>query len=212
MSQLDLPVSQQLDIAFRALREDVLHPGGPRISSIRDYRFAILPYPPELEHDLRRRVQTLARDLRQAGWHVESISLIELLLARLDAKGLTDRLIQAEALLGNRRMDRGLGYLGESITKQLQGTDGLAADCARRIEERRQRLPDDEQDRLLCLIGGAGPLYPFFRYSALLRYLDGHTHGVPVVLLYPGHQHGNTGLSFMGQLKPDGDYRPRIYP
>lgn len=212
MSQLDLPVSQQLDIAFRALREDVLHPGGPRISSIRNYRFAILPYPPALEHDLRRRVQGLAHDLRQAGWHVESISLIDLLLARLDARGLTDRLVEAEALLGNRRMDRGQGYLGGSIARQLEGQDGLAADCAARIQQRRDSLPEDERDRLLCLIGGAAPLYPFFRYSALLRYLDGHTHGVPVVLLYPGHQVRDAGLSFMGQLKPDGDYRPRIYP
>ena len=41
--------------------------------------------------------------------------------------------------------------------------------------------------------------------------IDGHTHHVPVVLLYPGVREGATGLSFMGQYRPDTDYRPRIY-
>ena len=35
---------------------------------------------------------------------------------------------------------------------------------------------------------------------------------MPVVLLYPGERRGPTGLSFMGRLDPDNDYRPRIYP
>jgi len=33
-----------------------------------------------------------------------------------------------------------------------------------------------------------------------------------VVLLYPGERRGEAGLSFMGELAPDRDYRPRIYP
>ena len=67
-------------------------------------------------------------------------------------------------------------------------------------------------DRTLALIGRAGAIYPFFRTSALLRHLDGRTRNVPVVLLYPGERRGATGLSFMGMLNPDNDYRPRIYP
>ncbi|MEI6637620.1 MAG: BREX protein BrxB domain-containing protein, partial [Planctomycetota bacterium] len=66
-------------------------------------------------------------------------------------------------------------------------------------------------DRMLAIIGRAGGVYPFFRSSALLRYLDGKTLGIPVVLLYPGERRGDTALSFMGQLDPDADYRPRIY-
>ena len=54
------------------------------------------------------------------------------------------------------------------------------------------------------------PLYE--RTSALLRHLDGNTGNVPVVLLYPGERRGLTGLSFMGMLNADNDYRPRIYP
>ena len=50
------------------------------------------------------------------------------------------------------------------------------------------------------------------RTSALLKHLDGRTRNVPVVLLYPGERRGDTGLSFMGIINPDSDYRPRIYP
>ena len=65
---------------------------------------------------------------------------------------------------------------------------------------------------MLALVGRAGSLFPFFRSSALLRHIDGKTHNVPVVLLYPGERRGPTGLSFMGVVPPDNDYRPRIYP
>jgi hypothetical protein len=41
--------------------------------------------------------------------------------------------------------------------------------------------------------------------------LDGNTQNVPVVLLYPGERQGPAGLSFMGVLNADSDYRPRIY-
>ena len=73
-----------------------------------------------------------------------------------------------------------------------------------------RRVP--EAERTLALIGRAGALYPFFRSSALLKHLDGRTEHVPVVLLYPGERRSKTSLSFMGELEPDSDYRPRIYP
>ena len=66
--------------------------------------------------------------------------------------------------------------------------------------------------RTVAIIGRTGALYPFFRSSALLRHLDGQTRNVPVVVMYPGEKRGTTGLSFMGRLNPDNDYRPRIYP
>ena len=89
--------------------------------------------------------------------------------------------------------------------------DGIAADCSRIICEYADRHPE-LQERTVAVIGRAGALYPFFRSSALLRHLDGRTRNVPVVLLYPGERRGSTGLSFMGMLESDKDYRPRIYP
>ena len=76
------------------------------------------------------------------------------------------------------------------------------------------RVGPDRIDRTVALIGRAGALYPFFRSSALLRNLDQKTRNVPVVLLYPGEcvpRNDHVGLSFMGILDADHDYRPRIY-
>src|SRR5947207_1587584 len=107
--------------------------------------------------------------------------------------------------------DRGLNYLKSKLTPLIEGPEGIAADCSRVISEYADRNPE-LVDRMLALIGRAGAIYPFLRTSALLRHLDGRTRNVPVVLLYPGERRGPTGLSFMGMLNPDNDYRPRIYP
>jgi hypothetical protein len=66
-------------------------------------------------------------------------------------------------------------------------------------------------NRTVIFLGRAGALYPFFRTSALLKHVAGHTRNVPAVLLYPGRVVGDSGLSFMGVLPADRDYRPRIY-
>jgi hypothetical protein len=69
----------------------------------------------------------------------------------------------------------------------------------------------DQAHRTVIFLSRAGALYPFFRSSALLKHIDGKTRNIPVVLLYPGNFHPPSGLSFMGQLPADRDYRPRIY-
>lgn len=116
-----------------------------------------------------------------------------------------------ERELAQYEPDRGLHFLKDELAPLIEGPDGLAADCSRLIQEALQAYPEGA-DRTLALIGRAGALFPFFRSSALLRQLDGKTRNVPVVLLYPGTREGATGLSFMGVLHPDNDYRPRIYP
>jgi hypothetical protein len=107
--------------------------------------------------------------------------------------------------------ERGLNYLKNKLTPLIEGPDGIAADCSRAICEYADRNPE-LVDHTPALIGRAEAIYPFFRTSALLRHLDGRTRNVPVVLLYPGERRGAMGLSFMGMLNPDNDYRPRIYP
>ena len=114
-------------------------------------------------------------------------------------------------LLHGRDSGRALNDLKARLHPLIEGEAGLAADCVRIIEEKVEAHPD-AQERMLCLVGRAGALYPFYRTSSLLRHVAGKTHNVPVVLLYPGTRAGQTGLSFMGQVEPDHDYRPRIYP
>lgn len=212
---MSLPSFQQTSLqeAFAALRRDLIHDDGPRISTMRNYRFAIVQYAPSDEFKLRGEVQRLSADLVASGWMVLSLDLQKLLLDRVRAQGdeWVQRVIQMERRMAGIEPARGLGYLKSKLTPLIEGPDGIAADCSRVICEHADEHPETV-DRTLALIGRAGALYPFFRSSALLRHLDGRTRNVPVVLLYPGERRGPTGLSFMGILDPDNDYRPRIYP
>lgn len=201
-----------LQQAVSALRADLIHADGPAISTMRNYRFAILRYAPAEEFSLRVQVQRLSNELSANGWVVLTISLQKLLLDRIRAQGAdwVDRVAAMERRMSDLDLARGLNYLKSKLTPLIEGPDGIAADCARLIHAQAEQFPD-RTDRTLALIGRAGALYPFFRSSALLRHLDGRTGNVPVVLLYPGERRGPTGLSFMGFLNPDSDYRPRIY-
>lgn len=210
----DLFARSTLDDAFRALKQDLLAPGGPRISTMRNYRFAIVPYRPADEFKLRRLVRRLTDDLRAENWSILSISLQKLFLDRVRALGAAEveRIVGREKRLRTKDdPERALEHVREKIAPLIEGTDGIAADVARLIERFAAEAPGDE-DRTLVLLGRAGALYPFFRSSALLKHIDGKTQNFPVVLLYPGERRDTTTLSFMGEVPSDRDYRPRIYP
>ncbi|MEX1027862.1 MAG: DUF1788 domain-containing protein [Candidatus Paceibacterota bacterium] len=201
-----------LQQAFADLRKDLIHEDGPRISTMRNYRFAIVQYEPREEFHLRREVQKLSTDLVGNGWAVLSINLQKLLLDRVrnQDEGWVEKVIQMERQTASTALDRGLNYLQGKLTPLIEGPTGIAADCSRIICDYNDEHPE-QTDRTVALIGRAGAMYPFYRSSALLRHLDGHTRSIPVVLLYPGERRGDKGLSFMGILDPDSDYRPRIY-
>ena len=61
--------------AVHALRNDLLAEGGPQISTMRNYRFAILPYDPRKEFELRALIRRLSDELKSQGWNVLTISL-----------------------------------------------------------------------------------------------------------------------------------------
>ena len=209
-----LPLFSKVNTAIDALRHDLIdQKDGPRISTMRNYRFAIVQYDPSDEFEMRAKAQSLVAELTANGWVVLTIDLQKLLIDRIKAQGeeWVDRVIQMEDRMGRIQIDRGLNYLTDKLLPLVEGPKGLAADCQRLIRDFIEKNPD-RADRTLVLIGRAGGLYPFFRSSALLRHLDGQTGNVPVVLLYPGSRQGSTALSFMGVLNSDSDYRPRIYP
>jgi len=203
----------ELEEAFAALRKDLIHDEGPQISTMRNYRFAIVPYAPDDEFKLRAYVQALVGDLTASGWVVLTLSLQKLLLERVRGlgDGVVPRLIEMERRIAKANPERGLNYLRDKLAREIEGPEGIAADASRAICEFADANPD-KAERTLAIIGRAGALYPFFRTSSLLKHLDGRTQNVPVVLLYPGERRGEAGLSFMGVVNPDSDYRPRIYP
>ena len=73
----------QLQQGMSDLRDDLIQDSGPQISTMRNYRFAILQYDPKQEFELRSELAKLSTDLSQHGWVVLSIDLQKLLLARL---------------------------------------------------------------------------------------------------------------------------------
>ncbi len=203
----------QLDEAFAALRRDLVDENGPQISTMRNYRFAIVPYVPRDEYRLRTKVQSLVSELTANGWVVLTLSLQKLLLDRIRQLGpdIIERMVRMERRTAEISAEKGLNYLSQKICNEIEGPDGIAADVCRDIQTFVEANPD-KAERTLVIVGRAGALYPFFRTSSLLKHIDGRTRNVPVVLLYPGDRRGETGLSFMGIVNPDGDYRPRIYP
>lgn len=213
MSPSSLYERSGLDEAIRALRADLLGPEGPRISTTRNYNFAILPYRPSEELKLRKQIKRLSEELKAEGWSVLSIALHRLLMERLRRlePGHLESVVAREKRLHARDPQRALVHLTEFLSRHIEGPDGLAADVAALVTEFRASLPSPDAPAV-AFIGRAGALYPFFRTSALLRHIDGRTGDVPVVLLYPGERRDFSALSFMGELAPDRDYRPRIYP
>ncbi len=200
-----------LSRAIDGLHADLLDEGGPKISTMRNYRFAILQYEPKEEFLLRERIRWLTDELKGRGWSICSISLHQLLLDRLKQQDpqVRESWIKMEQRLYGKDEDRALNYLKDKIAQYVEGPDGIVKDVIRLISDFADRV-EDHDDRVLVLLGRTGALYPFLRSSAMLKHLDGKTFNLPVVLLYPGEIE-DRALRFMGELHPDRDYRPRIY-
>jgi hypothetical protein len=205
-----LPFYDPIASTLKLLEADLVGPEGPRISTMRTYRFALLQYDPASEYALRAGAAALSGRLLNRGWRVVPLSLEAILHARLAAlPGGIESLARLEAHLFNASGSaRARKWLSDKLVPLLEGPAGLAADVSRSIRTEAQGL---DPDRTLVLLGRTGALYPFFRPSALLRHLDGHTDNFPVVLFYPGRREGQTSLSFLCAGNPDNDYRPRIY-
>ena len=137
---------------------------------MRNYRFAILPYDPRKEFELRALIRRLSDELKSKGWNVLTISLQRLLLDRLKAEDprVIDSIIRTEHRLFTRNPERGLNYLQDKIAPYIEGQEGIASDVIRLIAAFADEHLDDT-DRTLILLGRTGALYPFFRSSALLK-------------------------------------------
>lgn len=204
---------KEIDEAIRQLKKDLLAEGGTTISTMRNYRFAILVYDPKDEFILRQRIQSLTSELQQEHWNVLALSLRYHFMRRLEQ--LSSREQEQIIKMEERQYSKGnparaLRYLQDKISPLIEGRDGIAADVIQAIDRFAQTYPD-EADRSLIFLTQTGSLYPFLRSSALLKHLDGKTRNLPVVLLYPGLRKDYQSLSFMGELDADRDYRPRIY-
>lgn len=194
------------------LRKDLLNPNGIQISTMNNYSFAILQYEPAEEFLMRQLINDLVSEIRQYGWKVKNVDLFDLMIRRLkdenDEQTIKEIIDGEKRLFQRKGISRSLNHLKQTMVGDLEGINGISSDVIKEIE---LLVGDSKPTKTLIFISRAGSLYPFYRTSGLLRYLDGKTGNVPVILLYPGSRPSETSLSFMDEHQPDSDYRPRIY-
>lgn len=169
-----------------------------RLSAYHDMPYAIFHYPPDVEFDLRCELDLLATRLENAGKRVTRISLAECLFSAIAAEGYS-----AQDMLENEPVT-GVQTMVDTIHSILESSHPLVDLVA-------AQLPADQSPtKDVVLLSRTGALFPVYRSHALLEQMKGRLN-VPAVLFYPGELDGPTGLSFMGALDPDPNYRPRIF-
>jgi hypothetical protein len=202
-----------LETRIAELKRDLCLPDGPAISTNRNYPFAILHYDPSEEFRARELTAVLVDELRLAGWNIRNIDLFALFLDYLRAQEdgeLLDSLVAEERLQYERAKDdyrAPLASLKNTLAPYFSRKDGYPGRVLAEIQAMARAADPLRSVIFLSRIGG---LYPFYRTSALLRFLDEGVR-VPTVVLYPGTRVEQHYLSFMGTVIPDRDYRPRIY-
>jgi BREX protein BrxB len=202
-----------LDRRLNDLKTDLLNPSGPNISTNRNYPFALFQYPPHEEFHMREKLSDMIEELRMKGWNILNVDLFDTLIRFLEKQEsgeLIEALIDEELLQYNshsREYNYPLNALNNSLDGYFKNQDAYPEAVLEKIREKTQQGNDQKSVVFLSRIGA---LYPFYRTSALLRYLDTGIR-IPTIVLYPGERQEKYYLSFMGEMSADRDYRPRIY-
>jgi hypothetical protein len=202
-----------IEYRINLLKKDLLNPAGPCISTNRNYPFALFQYPPHEEFKMRSRLIELLDTLRSKGWTILNVDLFTTLidyLRRQEEGEYIEVMIQEEKLqykASRNDYSMPLNVLHNSLDVYLKNPEEYAKEVFDRIMEKTEHSDPSKTVVFLSRIGG---LYPFYRTSSLLRYLDKGIH-VPTIVLYPGERIDQYFLSFMGEMDADRDYRPRIY-
>ena len=188
---------------FKARLEQLLEPillmddPRPSLSAYHDMPYAIFRYDPEDELPLRKQVTLLKTRLEQHGKRVHTISLAQCLHDALSAQRPIADWIDAEK-------QNGLEMLVDTIHAVLAEHASLVDLVAERLPP----APDPKRD--LVFITRTGALFPVYRTFALLEQLKGKVLA-PTILFYPGKLEPPSGLSFMGVLDAEHNYRSKIF-
>lgn len=202
-----------LERRIETLKKDLLNPAGPCISTNRNYPFALFQYPPHEEFKMRASLLELLDALRTKAWTILNVDLFATFIEYLNQQEegeLIEALIQEEKLQyqanrNNHAMP--LSVLQNTFDIYLKNPEAYPKAVFDKIIEKTAHSNVNKTVVFLSRIGG---LYPFYRSSSLLRYLDKGIQ-IPTIVLYPGERIEGHYLSFMGEMNADRDYRPRIY-
>lgn len=191
MSDLDHRIKHDL--------EPKLELSDPRdqISAYHDMPYALFRYDPEEEFELRKQVTLLETRLTQKGKHIKRISLAECLDEAMRSQRPLEEWFAAER-------EQGVETIVDTAHSVLSEYTPLVELVASRMPEDPNPLHD------LVFILRTGALFPVYRTFSLLEQLKGRVN-VPTILFYPGDLDGAAGLSFMGVLDAEHNYRPKIF-
>lgn len=202
-----------IETRLKELKDDLLRPDGPSISTNRNYPFALFQYLPVEEFALRSALLDLLGELRSKGWTILNVDLLKVFLDFLEHHedgNLLEVYIEEEKL---HYRARGSDF-HFSLRMLHNNLEGLFKDerqfPARVLSDIVEKTGGCDESRTVIFLSRIGALYPFYRTSALLRFLDTGSR-IPTIILYPGERLEGYYLSFMGEMTADRDYRPRIY-
>ena len=198
---------------LKTLKEDLFNPSGPCISTNRNYPFAIFQYPTHEAFKMHEKLIELIDTLRNQSWEIINVDLFTTLIEYLsiqEDEDLIDALIEEEKLqykASQKKYSMPLNVLKNSLDILLKSESAYPDFVFKQIKKKAEQTDCSKTVIFLSRIGG---LYPFYRTSSLLRYLDKGIQ-IPTIVLYPGERTQQHYLSFMGEMDADRDYRPRIY-
>lgn len=179
--------------------ESVLSLPDPRkqIGPYREMPYAIFPYPPADEFDLRKELTNLEIRLTGRGKRIHRISLADCLHEAMYAERSLEEWVQAEK-------EQGVSSVVETVNEILAHDRPLVDLVAERLPQQR-----DPQIDIVFIVRVAS-LFPMYRTFSLLEQLKGRM-DVPAILFYPGERDGPAGLRFMGVMDAEHNYRPTIF-
>jgi hypothetical protein len=169
----------------------------PKLSAYHDMPYAIFRYDPDDELDLRRHVSLLGTRLWQKGKRITRISL---------AQALDEAMLRVRPMAEWFEAER-----TEGIATIVQTIHSVLSDYVPLVDLVAARMPaDPDPMKDVVFIVRTGSLFPVYRTFSLLEQLKGQVLA-PTVLFYPGTLDGAAGLSFMGVLDAEHNYRPKIF-
>jgi hypothetical protein len=175
-----------------------------QISKHQGMPYALFPYPPTAEREVRKEVRLLATRVRQqSGREVVILSMAELLWRVLDQLPPGRSLFDLERKMASWEPRRRLEKVQETILNALTGRGTLHRLIA-------EPLAGKDPERAVAFLTRVGALYPVYRASTLLDNLESDVR-VPVILFYPGTRSGTNSLRFMDSLDALHSYRHKIY-
>lgn len=157
--------------------------------------FFICPYPPQEANEMEKMGAQLSRKLQQDGIRVLKINLYDLSVELLQARGIWQRVLDAEARISK-----------DQLKDLLQGVLDPETHLVPAIAGKMQQADFD-----VMFLSGVGEVFPYIRSHNVLNNLQSTAKDRPTIMFFPGaYTHSaasGASLDLFGLLHDDKYYR-----